>query len=361
MKKYLLLFVLFISSLLVSCGAGSKLYSVPDNSMVFKNNVYMVTEFPSTLELGQGEILASLPFASSNIRILDSVILVSDPSPRKGFVKAFSYPDMELLGQFGELGRAPGKFWDRPYLSARSRSSVVKDGNKYYMVAQDGNGRVIKVDIMKSIKDSQTDFTVLAEGLPRLFAYLYIDDNTYMTGYLSDGVIKRAFFRNDEIINSPKVDSLNESAKIIESDGYNHNLSAAYRAFNKDKGLVVEVPISLNTINIYSPDGKYAKSVCVERNVDDFSKIQKKSRYVLPVVFEDLRLYKDFFAVHYTGGSKSGNQKLLLFDYDGRAVAKLKLRYPISGFEFDVQNGLLYVFSKKDSMCHCYDVSTICK
>lgn len=364
MKNSSLFFPIIIVSMAFVMSCSEDRHSVPSNSMVFQDNVEYVDDFPVTLTLDEGEKLEK-PYSATSMCILDSIILMANGRGDEGCIRGFTYPGMEFIGQFGLVGRGPGEF---DFNSGFTFRTVVtnEDGVNYY-IREDGKGNVLKINIDSSLKNSVTDYVVVQDSIPPVVpGYLYIDDSTYMLGNFSGYDIERFVYRNGVNINSDVVEMLNESAAMHSNDGYNYNILSVLRRYNKDLGLVIEAPIMLNAINIYSLDGTVAKSICVDEDVDDVDEVQNLDIAYYPTTFTDIRLYPDFFAVAYLGDTEMSIQttrdklpQLMLFDYEGKPIADIKIPYHITNFEFDVKNGLLYIGEEDDFICHRYDVSDI--
>lgn len=362
MKKNLLILLMVSMAFVMSCSEDR--HSVPSNSMVFQDNVEYVDDFPVTLTLDEGEKLEK-PYSATSMCILDSIILMANGRGDEGCIRGFTYPGMEFIGQFGLIGRGPGEFDANSGFTFRT--VVTNENGVNYYIREDGKGSVLKINIDNSLKNSVTDYVVVQDSIPPVVpGYLYIDDSTYMLGNFAGYDIERFVYRNGVNINSDVVETLNESAVMHSNDGYNFNILSVQRRYNKDLGLVIEAPIMLNAINIYSLDGTVAKSICIDEDVDDVDEVQNLDIAYYPTTFTDIRLYPDFFAVAYLGDTEMSIQttrdklpQLMLFDYEGKPIADIKIPYHITNFEFDVKNGLLYIGEEDDFICYRYDVSDI--
>lgn len=129
---------------------------------------------------------------------------------------------------------------------------------------------------------------------------------------------------------------------------------------------IVEMPIGLNYINIYSLNGDFARTVCVGDELDDISEIEDRKEWNRMYTYADLRLFKDFWGVVSINEDKmtfqTGRKKypsILLFDWDGKPLAELKLTRFVNSFDIDMVNKTLYVFDVYNDKMFAYDLSEV--
>lgn len=122
---------------------------------------------------------------------------------------------------------------------------------------------------------------------------------------------------------------------------------------------------------VYNLDGAFFKVICLEDELNTINMVQKKSEEEWSDQFSDLRSFDDFFGVVYTQGAKYYDEELdsknlyssiLLFDWQGNPLAKLKLKNQITSFGIDFKNGELYTlnFDEEDSF-YKYDIRHVIK
>lgn len=126
------------------------------------------------------------------------------------------------------------------------------------------------------------------------------------------------------------------------------------------------MPIGLNHINIYSLDGRFQKSLCLGKNLDNIDKIQEKKRAVRLYTFADLRLFDDFFAVLHINEEEAmyqtNRQKkptIMLFDYNAKPLMEIKLNHHITSFDVDFRKGELYTFDVHSDEFYKYDINDV--
>jgi len=115
----------------------------------------------------------------------------------------------------------------------------------------------------------------------------------------------------------------------------------------------VEVSRELNSINIYSPDGKYMKTICaVGRSIDNIEQAQNAE----PVFRSSkLSLYPDFFAVIYKFLEEDKGY-IRIFSYEGDALAQIGIPSGVNSFGFDIRNGSLYTLESSTETLMRYAV-----
>lgn len=351
----------FLALVLFSCNEDAHL--VPSNSMVFPDNVSFVKEFPKTIALKEGEIMESgFP---SHFYILDSIIFIQRTGVSEGMFCGFTYPGLEVIGKFVDMGNGSGQLSQWPDISFGG--AIVTESDGHSLVLPDGRGDILKFDIEESLRRSENVVETVQEDVsPMAFSYTYIDDDTYMIVDEPGNTLERRVVRNGSDVTSPVLKALNQRAVIHSPNEENMSLYMAYREYSCDHDRMIEVLPCLNAINIYSIDGSYAKSVCIDNDVDNIDTLQTREMYNYVMQFQGLRLYDDFFVVNYLGdtllsieSTRDKTPQLMLFDYDGEPKALVKIPYHIVGFEFDVKGGLLYVTDDENLDVHRYDVSRI--
>jgi len=122
---------------------------------------------------------------------------------------------------------------------------------------------------------------------------------------------------------------------------------------------MVEMPIGLNFIHVFSLDGSFARTICPGTVADNIEKIERIKPEDKNYTFADLRLFDGFFGVVQIYENRTERKKLpniLLFDWDGNPLAKWKLDHHITSFDIDMANGHLYTFDVRSDEFFRYDV-----
>lgn len=144
------------------------------------------------------------------------------------------------------------------------------------------------------------------------------------------------------------------------------NILSTITKFNPDRNIVIEMPVILNYINMYSLDGTFTRTLCIGDKVDDIEDIQDKKLWERIYTFNDIATFPDFWGVVYINEDaktyQTGRKKLpciYLFDWEGKPLAELKLKHFITTFDIDLRNRTLYTFDLEDEVLHKYDINEI--
>ena len=183
--------------------------------------------------------------------------------------------------------------------------------------------------------------TVLCDSLPSgLFSFISISDSVFFCKESSPDFTqqKRYLAGKTAGMLPPVIERLNE-AKV--SDSKDINIISTIAKMSRVNERIVEMPIGLNYINIYSLNGDFARTVCVGDELDDISEIEDRKEWNRMYTYADLRL------------------SILLFDWDGKPLAELKLTRFVNSFDIDMVNKTLYVFDVYNDKMFAYDLSEV--
>jgi hypothetical protein len=329
------------------------------------DNVRYAKKFPLTfsldnpveIDLENKDIIGML-----NFRIFDSIIIFSTKY-YGGFWAIASLPDHQLLGKYFNQGQGPYEFTGSPSISGRT--SFFKKNNELFAAIYDYyKGKIYKMNISKSIRDQQLSINTLFDSTPGfLSGVVFIDSLTILCRKRNETEthIKR-FLLNDGIIPS-HLEKLNQ-AHVRQGEDF--NILAAGMVYCPDKKLVVEMPLNLNYINIYALDGSSQQTICVGDELDDIEKIQNTDRLDRIYKFGSLRLFPDFWGVLHLNESlrayttiREQLPEILLFDWEGKPLAQLKLNRFVSTFDIDFAHGFLYTLDDRTEKFYKYDIRDV--
>ncbi len=126
---------------------------------------------------------------------------------------------------------------------------------------------------------------------------------------------------------------------------------------------MVEIPIGLNYINIYSLDGSFGRTICIGKELFNIGKIQDLNRVKRVYTFSDIRLFDDFFGVVHVDeerinyfGERKKTPRILFFDWDGNPLAELVSDHHITSFDIDFTRGELYTLDLYSDEFYKYDI-----
>ena len=121
----------------------------------------------------------------------------------------------------------------------------------------------------------------------------------------------------------------------------------------------MEAPTLLNHINLYAPDGSFARTICVGKRLDKTKEIQAREYGERIRTYMHLLAYPDFFGALYFGATEKEFESetgkispvIQLFDWDGEPLA--------TAFDFDLKNGVLYTFDRTSEQFQKYDITDL--
>lgn len=138
--------------------------------------------------------------------------------------------------------------------------------------------------------------------------------------------------------------------------------------YKKDKDMVVEASLMLNTIYLYSLESQFERTICYGSKVDNINDVFHNGRTRLRSTFTRVNVYDDFFAVMYDGGKMykelrlvKNNSKIFIFDWNGNPIAELNLPCLADVFDIDVRNGILLTLDRESETIMKYDIPEILK
>jgi hypothetical protein len=173
----------------------------------------------------------------------------------------------------------------------------------------------------------------------------------------------RAIVKNTGKTIPPVFEKLNQASL---RQGINVNVLATMTKLNPNNNIFVEMPISLNYINMYSIDSSVCKTICIGKSLDNIKKIENTEQWSRLYTFSYLELFNDFWGVlHINEDWKTYRTErkkfpsILLFDWQGEPIAELKLNNFITSFDIDFINGHLYTHDILSDEFYMYDIKSI--
>ncbi|MCH7405509.1 BF3164 family lipoprotein [Belliella aquatica] len=352
----ILLLILFIR-----CNTRSELDRT--RFMVLDSFVY-ATEFPSEFILDNKmetglDIVGAWDFA-----IQDSLMIFSTRN-NNGLWKFLSLPELNELGDFLIKGEGPLEFSSYPSVTDKVNFSEI-GGVLFSYIYDFDNGRLLKLNINKSLKNKETIISVIDDSLPKfLFDFMMLDSGRYFYREISNMETQQLrsldHFGNVSVnINMAK---LNEASVM---KGIDFTVMTTMTRYNEIHDKIVEMNFGLNYINLYAVDGDFGKTICVESKLDDIGQIESKENVDRIFRFSDVRVYDNFFGLVYVNEkeetyftSRKNLPEILLFDWEGNPLAKLKLQSHISTFDIDFLNNEIYTFDSRTDEFAKYDIGEI--
>lgn len=357
-----IIYTSFVASvLLFSCDNSNELDR--EKFMVLDSFVY-ATEFTNEfilddkLETGL-DIVGAWDFA-----IQDSMMIFSTRS-NKGLWKFLSLPELDDLGDYLEVGKGPLEFSSSPSVSDKVKFTKI-DGVLYSYIYDFQYGKLSKLNITESLKAKETVISVIDESLPKfLFDFMMLDSSKYFYREIANmetQLLRYLDHHGDTSVNS-NMAKLNEAAVLA---GDNFGIMATMTRYSDRHDKIVEMNFGLNYINLYAVDGNFGKTICLESKLDDIRMIENQEDNERIFRFSAVRVYDDFFGLVYVNEkeetyftSRKNFPEILLFDWDGNPLAKLKLQSQISTFDIDFSKRELYTFDAQTDEFAKYDIGDI--
>lgn len=348
-KKYILF--LLLSLFFAGC---AKEYDIDKEYMAF-DDVRYVKDFPCKMTLKAKEPIevASDKSYVKNLMIVDSLMLLSVDGD-EGLVRILSLNDMHSYGMLLSKGKAKGEFAYAIQLTSQTSLHHFGDclfADFYNQVAS----KIYRYNITAFIKDQKVQFEEFlpSADIPRPgFWGKTFGDSLIMVRNLEDMETEqnRSLINKDGHRTNKSLDVLN-SFKIPMNEDF--NIMSSLVACYPDSSVVVEAPLGMNYINVYSPLSDKAFTVCVGEKMDKLSQILSESRHERNYEFADVRAYDFGFAVLKYGVTDKIFQlgadyvpSILLFDWEGNALGEIKSEVKFKHFDFDVANKQLYIMDE---------------
>ena len=357
--------------MVTGCGDGRK---VPENSLAFADVVYVEDGYPVTWELGHGDTLDLPVLGVSDFVVKDSLLIVSN-NDNAGQVTVLSLDGRTVYGKFLRIGRGPGEI-----VSFNGVSSVQfshKENGHLTASWTDYAGNLMEWDVTASLESGQTEVTSRSLDLqdsPWLLGAVPLDGQEYLVVHVGAdrNSINRFILTSDgERRTTPPLARLNSATVKAESESGSgrvvgsgnmvsfsvpgFNIINGSHAYESSRGLIVEAERTLNTMNIFSADGTYARTVCTYGDrVDDVSSVKHDSDARLAL---RPKTYPDFISVLHWFREPEVKQYARLFSYEGEPLAGIPLPKGGIFYDMDIPGGCLYVLISGQELLIRYDVS----
>jgi hypothetical protein len=328
------------------------------------DDVEYVSAFPKTLEL-QNKQLADIEIIGiRGFAIYDSLMIVSTGN-KNGFLSFVSLPEYNHYGDFLTIGQGPLEFL---FPMFPGKMKFLKDNNQLSAYIYDmQKGDILKMDIDKSIKTQETHISKKAFIDPFLTNFIMLDSSKFFCKELHNNQTQQIRYILDNGIKTTP-DILKKLNLSSIKYGQDLNILSTNTKCNLGNHIIVEAPVNLNYLNIYSLDGSWGKTICIGNKLNSIDKIQDIVEWERIETFGDLRIFTDFWGVLYINEDKKTYQterkklpSILLFDWNGKPLAKLQLSNFITSFDINFIHGQLYTLDVFSNEFCKYDISNILK
>jgi hypothetical protein len=328
------------------------------------DKVEYVDRFPQIFTLQNGQETNIDLIGIQGFAIYDSLIILTT-SNKNGFWSFISLPAYNYYGDFLTIGQGPLEFL---FPLFAEKAIFYKENNQLYVSMYDmQKGEIFKMNIDESIKTKKLHLFKEASINPFLPTFARIDSTKFFCKeiYSNNVVIQqpRYVLDNNTKIIPAILQKLNQSSVRASGD---LNILTTITKFSNKHNLIIEAPVYLNYINMYSLDGSFGKTICVGNRLDDIDEIQNKGEWERIQTHEDLRIFFNFWGVLLIDEDRktyqTGRRKLpsiLLFDWQGEPLAELKLNRFITSFDIDFVHGHLYTLDIHSDEFYKYDIKDI--
>lgn len=349
------------TKILPACVAVLMVYSCspdPAANMAF-DDVVCVTSFPEVIDLDNGKEIDIEKMGILDICVHDTLMFVSAPHA-DGLVTVYSLPEFREKGNIFHKGNGPGELLSAPFFNS---IDIVGKGRDAMALLYDGKGHLLGWNILESTGDPEIG--VVKDSIPMgTFYSRYVNDSTFLCRIINsgrDGQIRYLDVNGRKVV-TPSMERLNKAAIPVKGDGYLFNILSSFAGYDPAHGMVVEASLMLNTINMYTLDGKFEKTICIGKRLDDVEEVFNAGFEGLTTAFTRLVLYPDFFAAMYSGAKEyaMGNEQvhmlpeIYLFDWNGNPVAEIRLPDEAQTFELDLRNNRIYTLDRESEKIHAY-------
>ena len=298
----------------------------------------------------------------NSVKAIDSLLFIG----HAGNWSIYSLDGKRSYGNCLSTGSGPGEFLVLPRVGA---CYFFHDNDSLKVHAADRNqGKVLEFNITEFLGNKKAE-------AHEVIKTDYISNETWdvvpckdSTLYISQPVRDFTGF-NRMKYDGGLIKEL-EVAKDIDKVSVNReediNLLARITRYNDKVDRVVEAMLYLNQMNILSMDGKWGKTICVGKQLDDLSEVESTTRFGRKDTYLSACAFDEGFGAVYIGVSEMDFQKKLspkselqFFDWEGNPVCKTTLPYQVLTFDLDFKNKVLYVVDESEDRLLAYDASPI--
>lgn len=317
------------------------------------NNVEYVNN-PTGYKL-EAESEFSLPYIGIlDFKIQDSLMILTNSGKNK-LVTIIDKDTHNLYGEFINYGRGPGECRDVIF---HSNLTFINE-NQHLIGYFENFGSVYRFDLTESLLNKETIISRVSflETPNLLMRVLPLNKNRFFIKEVSSGFDsqRRYIYTDGNRSTNTSIDSLNLVSLRKNNSKSLFNILSTFVHYNPDKDVLVEVPIFLRNINLYSLNKSYSKTICIGdglQDINNFKKLENAIRWA-----KDFRGYSDFFAI--LDKASELDISLLLFKYDGTFIDKYILDHNCSSFDIDFSNNTLYTYDVDTEHFRLYDFTEV--
>lgn len=357
--KIALKYLITVYLLAVSC--NNHKIPTPSSDYMILDDVTFVKEFPNIFPLQHG-IEVDIDLIGVKDFVIQDSILIAATGDKEGLWSFIALSDYKYLGSFLKNGQGPFEFLGLPFIS---QQTLNRDNGLSAYIYNFQRGELFKIDIDKSLKNKYLHITTQNDSLPPfLFNFAFIDEETFFCKRIDHNEQRQSRY----LLKNGKEELLPAMARLNKASirrGEDTNILSTITKYNKKENRIIEAPIGLNYINIYSLDGSFEKTVCIGSDLFNIGKIQEFEVDRRVYTFSDIRMFDDFFGVVYVGeergaylGERKKKPRILIFDWSGTPMAEVTFEHHFTSFDIDFTKGELYTLDLYSDEFYKYDFKT---
>lgn len=359
-----------LAALAVTLTAGCR--KVPANSLSFDDVVYAEDANPVMHELTGGDTLDIPVLGVNDFVTVDSLLIVST-NDNSGHVTVLSLDGRTVFGNFLREGRGPGEVTN---FTGVSNIHFLTGENGHLTAKWKNAQNIIVWDITESIqsgKPAVTSGSLNLDGSKLLLQVLPLPGNEYLVAQAGSDFnsIERAVLSPDGNMRiTPPLERLNRvnagkdmapgtgdgtGTGTVMIPGFNF-LNGSY-VYCPERGLVIEAERARNSINIFSLDGKTARTVCTYgEQIEDISSLGEWKGDDHLTLYP--KAYSGFFStMHWL--VKQQKKYIRLYSYEGVPLAEIPIPHSTSRYSLDPENGHLYLLEPDSETIIRYDIADL--
>lgn len=330
-----------------------------DNSISF-SEVQRISSFPRTIPANNRVTLLKAPSVGMVSFCISGDFFVAQLRGVDYNVEVYSYPKMEYKGRFVNKGNGPQEFLNANF--AEGNFAYDRNGESFVLFDVMDKDYMFELNVTESVKEGITEGSVIHSDcrigdLRR--ARLQDDSFLFCSLIYGDGMrLERHFFRNGDSYKTPPLEKLNggviHSADMMLLDS---NIG-----YNEKNGRIVEASSMRDVVNIYSVDGSFCRSLSVNKSSLTLNRLAQTPRGDVRRYYYGLCSYPDSFALLFIGKTQNEmnimlpNVSIQVFDWDGNALAEIKVPTFINTFYLDYKCNKLIGFEYETGEVVSFDV-----
>lgn len=348
--------VAICAMLFASCESPS---GQTDNIVSFAE-VQRVCSFPVTISASNKVPLLKEPSIGMVAFCISGDYLIAQLRGVEYNVEVYSYPQMVYKGRFINRGNGPREFLNANF--AEGNCVYERDGESYVLFDVMDKDYMFELNVTESVKEGITEGNVIHSDC-RIgdLRRARLQDDTFLFCNLiyGDGMrLERRIFRNGDSYKTPPLEKLNEGV-VHSADMMLLDSSIGY---NEKADRIVEASSMRDVVNVYSPDGSFCHSLSVNKSSLSLSRLAQTPREDLRRYYYGLCSYPNCFALLYIGKTQNEMNIILpsvsiqIFDWDGNALAEIKVPSFINSFYLDFYRNKLIGFEYETGDVVSFDV-----